>query len=311
MSRQSIIDTAAAENGTKESPAGTNLTRYGAWYNLNGVPWCAIFVSWVYDKARHPLGKIDSLKGYHYCPSAYNYWKRNNNITASPQPGDIVLFDWNGDGTSDHTGIFVKWIVEGKTFTSWEGNTSVGNDSDGGQVMLRTRNCSTVKAFVNTGLFEDAILLSESELRRGNKNAEVSRIQKMLFDLKYVIVVDGDFGPATEKIVKQFQREHSIEVTGRINSSTEGALEAELHKAEVADKKTINGAFLKKGDSGVAVLALQKALNKKKVKPVLVEDGVFGSSTFTALKAFQKNKRLTVDGIAGPQTFKALGLNKI
>ncbi len=311
MSRQLIINTAAAENGTKEAPPGTNLTKYGTWYNLNGVPWCAIFVSWVYDKAGYPLGKIDSPKGYHYCPSASNYWKRNNNITTSPQPGDIVLFDWNGDGTCDHTGIFLKWIVEGKTFSSWEGNTSFGNDSDGGQVMLRTRSKSTVKAFVNTGLFESQIVMPESEIRRGDKGAGVTRIQKMLYDLNYKIVVDGDFGPATERIVKQFQREHAIEETGRIHPSMEGALEAELHRAATIDKKTVNGAFLKKGDSGAAVIALQRALNKKKIKPVLIEDGVFGASTVAALKSFQKSRKLTIDGIAGPQTFKALGLNKI
>jgi len=45
----------------------------------------------------------------------------------------------NGDGRFDHTGIFVRWIEVGKTFESIEGNTAVGNDSNGGNVMLRTR----------------------------------------------------------------------------------------------------------------------------------------------------------------------------
>ena len=52
MSRQSIIDTAAAENGTKESPANSNKTKYGQWYGLDGEKWCAIFVSYVYDHMR-------------------------------------------------------------------------------------------------------------------------------------------------------------------------------------------------------------------------------------------------------------------
>src|SRR3954464_12799599 len=113
MARQSILNIAQAEVGTTENPAGSNRTKYGVWYGLNGVPWCAIFVSWVYNKAGHALGKIDTVKGYHYCPSAYNFWKAQNRLTTTPQPGDIILFDWNGDGKCDHTGIFVQWLVPG------------------------------------------------------------------------------------------------------------------------------------------------------------------------------------------------------
>jgi hypothetical protein len=149
MSREKILQAAASQDKTKESPAGSNKQKYGEWYGMNGVAWCAIFVSWVYDQAGHAIGKIDTAKGYHYCPSAFNFWKKTGRLTATPKPGDIVLFDWNGDRSSDHTGIFIQWTVPGKTFESWEGNTSVGNDSNGGEVMKRTRSISNVLAFVN------------------------------------------------------------------------------------------------------------------------------------------------------------------
>jgi len=32
--------------GAKEYPAGSNKTVFGQWYGVNGVPWCAIFVSY-------------------------------------------------------------------------------------------------------------------------------------------------------------------------------------------------------------------------------------------------------------------------
>ena len=38
-------------------------------------------------------------------------------------------------------------------------------------------------------------------------------------------------------------------------------------------------------------------------------DGIFGAKTQSAVKAFQKSKGLTVDGIAGPKTLKALGIS--
>ncbi|MBL7847737.1 MAG: peptidoglycan-binding protein [Cyclobacteriaceae bacterium] len=307
MSRQSIIDTAAAESGTKESPPNSNRTKYGAWFGFDGAPWCAMFVSWVYDMAGHPLGKVETPRGFKYCPSGYNFWKANNRLTEDPQPGDIVLFDWNGDGTCDHTGIFIRWIEEGKTFASWEGNTSVSNDSDGGEVMTRTRKKSVVKAFVNTGLFNDNIAPVPSTLRRGDVGSEVTRIQKMLYDFGYDMVVDGDFGPGTEAAVKKFQGEHGLMVTGTVDVATEGAIESEKNKPKVKDSKLTTGVYLKKGDAGAPVLALQKALNRRGAKRI-VEDGVFGGETVVALKAFQKANKLTVDGVAGPEACKRLGI---
>lgn len=306
MARQDIITTAASENGTKENPPNSNRTKYGAWYGIDGQPWCAIFVSWVYNFANHPLGTVDSPKGYHYCPSAYNFWKHNNRLTSSPQPGDIVLFDWDGDGSADHTGIFLEWIVQGKTFKTWEGNTAIGNDSDGGQVMMRTRNVAVVKAFVNPGVFDDKIDNGITEFKNGDSGAEVARIQKMLYDLDFDVKVDGTFGAGTERIVKRFQKQNGLAETGVVDLITEGALEAQLNKPKSPDDKTTTGAFLSRGNTGAMVLALQKALNKNGANPAVTLDGVFGNETFNALKIFQKKKGLQVDGVAGPATLKAL-----
>ena len=142
MSRQSIIDTATAENGTKESPANSNKTKYGKWYGLDGVKWCAIFVSFVYDKAGYPLEAIDRPKGYQSCQSGFNFWKRNNRITKDPQPGDIVLYDWSGDGICDHTGIFVKWLDAAKTkFHAWEGLATARRTVPINDQLVRNKAC--------------------------------------------------------------------------------------------------------------------------------------------------------------------------
>jgi hypothetical protein len=152
--REKILEVAAAEKGTKESPVGSNKQKYGAWYGLNGVPWCAIFVSWVFSTAGVPLGYIDRLKGFQDCRSAYNYWKNSGELTNHPEPGDIVLYNWgkgkdHDNKMADHVGIFVGW-KEGHPdrLLVWEGNTSTGNDSDGGEVMLRDRSITFVHAFV-------------------------------------------------------------------------------------------------------------------------------------------------------------------
>lgn len=136
---KSVIDIAAAEIGYAENPPGTNRTKFGKWFGLNGVAWCGIFVSWAYHHAGYPLGNIGYRKGFAGCMTAVSHFRKAGKITTDPQPGDIVFFDWTGDGTFDHTGIFVRKIND-THFETIEGNTSLTNQSNGGQVMRRERH---------------------------------------------------------------------------------------------------------------------------------------------------------------------------
>ncbi len=315
MSRQTIIDTAATENGTKESPPNSNKTKYGKWYGLDGEKWCAIFVSFVYSHAGHPLESIDSSKGYQSCQSGFNFWKRKNRFTSEPQQGDIVLYDWTGDGHCNHTGIFVQWLDAAKTrFSAWEGNTAQGNDSNGGQVMLRERKKANVAAFVTPIALDNnpvANPVNDDTLRKGDRGSAVTVLQKLLHDLDFKITVDGIFGNETETIVKEFQRDHSLSVTGIVTPEVLGVIQEEASSPSVPAKKFTSGAFIKKGDSGSAVLSVQHALNALDANPAVDEDGVFGNGTVKAVKAFQQKKNLQVDGIVGPATFAALGINDV
>lgn len=134
-----IVEIARAEIGQGETPLNSNNSKYNEWFGIKEQPWCAMFVSWVYFKAGNALPKIGYTKGYAGCQTAYNYFKTNGWLVTDPQPGDICLFDWNNDGRFDHTGIFVEKISNDK-FKSIEGNTSLVNDSNGGEVMERVRN---------------------------------------------------------------------------------------------------------------------------------------------------------------------------
>ena len=136
-----IIEIALKEVGTVEIPPNSNKTKYGEWFGLDGQPWCAQFVSWCYNQAGQPLPNIGFPKGFAGCQTAFNYFSKKGWITDKPVAGDIVLFDWNNDGRHDHTGLFVEWLRDG-VFTSIEGNTSMNNDSNGGNVMVRTRQKS-------------------------------------------------------------------------------------------------------------------------------------------------------------------------
>jgi hypothetical protein len=140
--KSDIVRIAAGEIGVEESPKNSNKTKYGKWANYNGVPWCGLFVSWCYEKAGFPLPRIGfRFNGFAGCQTAVAYFRKHKKIVTDPQPGDIVFYDWNKDGRHDHVGIFEAWIDK-DTFTAIEGNTAVGNDSNGGKVMRRNRNKS-------------------------------------------------------------------------------------------------------------------------------------------------------------------------
>jgi len=139
-----IVEIASLEIGQTEFPQNSNNTKYGKWFNLDGVAWCGIFCSWVYSQAGMQLPKIGFVKGFAGCHTAISHFKKNGEVTTSPLPGDLVFFDWNADGKYDHVGIFNGWKIEYKEFYTIEGNTSFPNQNDGGQVMKRIRKAINV-----------------------------------------------------------------------------------------------------------------------------------------------------------------------
>ena len=67
-----------------------------------------------------------------------------------------------------------------------------------------------------------------------------------------------------------------------------------------ASSRSSSGGTLEQGDTGSAVVQLQRALG-------IPADGEFGPMTDAAVRRFQKRHGLTVDGVVGPATWAALG----
>ncbi|MBL1228947.1 CHAP domain-containing protein [Enterococcus sp. BWB1-3] len=94
--------------------------KFWSWYGYPfRVEWCAVFVSWCADQA----GGGDLR--FSYCPSEVNRLKADNKWKpggVEPGEGDIIFFDWESDGISDHVGLVVK-CEEGTVYTV-EGNSN-------------------------------------------------------------------------------------------------------------------------------------------------------------------------------------------
>lgn len=134
-----VVDLAEGQIGYTEGPPDSNRTKFGEWFGLNGVAWCGIFVSWCFHHARVPLGNIGFKNGFAGCQTAVAHFRKTGQVTTTPRAGDIVFYDWNGDGRYDHTGIYVAKL-SATQFEAIEGNTSLANNSNGGSVMRRKRD---------------------------------------------------------------------------------------------------------------------------------------------------------------------------
>lgn len=147
--RKKALTEALKHIGVKESPPGSNEVIFSKWYGVRG-PWCAMFVTWCYVKAGSKA--LEKGERYAYVPYIVADARAGRNglsVTRDPQPGDIVCYDWDG-GVADHTGLYEKPTGTG-TFSAIEGNTAVGNDSNGGEVMRCARKAVQVECFVRVG----------------------------------------------------------------------------------------------------------------------------------------------------------------
>jgi len=49
-----VLQVAMRQQGQKETPPGSNKSKYGNWYGMDGQPWCAMFVSYSSTKRECP-----------------------------------------------------------------------------------------------------------------------------------------------------------------------------------------------------------------------------------------------------------------
>ncbi len=96
---------------------------YWRWYGFNSrIEWCAVFVSWVYNQAGYLNIAVPKFSTCH--PQGvpwfktFGLWREKGYV---PKSGDIIFFDWEQDGHTDHVGIVEK--SDGKDIYTVEGNS--------------------------------------------------------------------------------------------------------------------------------------------------------------------------------------------
>jgi peptidoglycan hydrolase-like protein with peptidoglycan-binding domain len=231
-----VLRIAGKELGTCEDPRGSNCCRYTNWYPMDGSPWCAMFVSWVLDKA--------GVAGYKhaYTPTGAELFRKQGRFfTSDPKPGDVVYFNFPDSlDRIQHVGFVEK--TGGSSITTIEGNTSsgeAGSQDNGEGVYRRVRPVSHVVGYGRPGYNgkpdkPEFVFPKRAWFGRGDEGADIKRWQidlnrwvKNLKDapFSFKLEVDAEFGPDSVKATKTFQNHYQLDVDGRVGTMTLDTME--------------------------------------------------------------------------------------
>lgn len=183
-----ILAVARGELGYKESPAGSNRTKYGTWFGLNGQPWCMLFIQWVFTQAGAEsllAARTASCGAFMRAALSTGRW-----VTSGYQPGDVVIYDFPGGGATDHCGIVVTALTTG--VRAIEGNTASGDDSNGGEVMERTRPLSVIVGAYRPHYAEETAEKEDNPMTYKYLKDIPEKFRPIINDLMTAGIIQGD-----------------------------------------------------------------------------------------------------------------------
>ena len=279
-SAEDVLNVARGQIGYSRWTDPEPGTVYGRWfatvagdsyYGESGVPYCAMFVSWCFAQAGASFPAYPSA----YCPDIVNaaYAEGRTPYNEDAEPGDLVLFDWGGDGVADHVGIVESNHPEGGYMTTIEGNTSsgdAGSQSNGGGVYRRERPYSSIRCIC-----------------RPYYDGETSSADNGDGESSGGLEVDGWWGSATTERLQEF---FGTQIDGVVSGQC--SADSWRHAGCPSFEYGEGGSML--------IAAIQQRLNENGYQ--LEVDRLFGENSINALvEYFSPTSGCSPDGtISGP-----------
>jgi hypothetical protein len=249
--RDQIVRTAMSFNGTGNGQGYNHANPFSADLGRPPEAWCGDFVTDIYKRAQIPLPPMqDGFRtGFAYCPAAVHYGRahRATRYSWQAEPGDIVLFDWKGDGIADHTEIAtgyqdgVLFTIGGNSAAStvdgyhgeggvhrhrWTAPSGQGND----EILVVIDTAKVVRFGGPAHLTkpgtappaEPRLLMLKSPMMTG---ADVRAVQQALDQRNHAgLNTDGAYGPLTRDAVLNWQRRAHLEADGIVGPQTRTSL---------------------------------------------------------------------------------------
>lgn len=230
------------------------------------IYWCMCFVSMCFDMA----GEIDAIGGFSFNTDVTKH-RMNQVSIEDAQRGDVVLFDWDSDGITDHVGIVEANLGDGWLQTI-EGNTSgsnAGSQSAGNGVWRRQRSWGI-----------DCVLRPNWSDEGSDDSSEGTNS-----------MTDAWWGRAT-----------TYALQASLGTPADGIISGQ--DPDVEDVVTRAGTGWETDDNAEGSQVIEALQEKLGVE----EDGLIGPDTITALQKHLKNRGhdIEVDGVAGYRTVECL-----
>lgn len=247
--RKKFVDTAVSYVGVKQGSA-RHKSIVDTYNTIRPLPqgyklqyndaWCAGFAS----AMAQLCGIVDLIPVECSCPRMVTLAKKMGiwveNDAYVPKAGDLILYNWADNGIGDNTGnpdhVGVAVSVSNGKIKVIEGNKSkavgyrelaVNGRYIRGFVAPKfaskaTSSEDTTVSNSNTSS-KGGVKVELSILKQGSKGEQVKALQALLVGYGYSIGasgVDGSFGPATLKAVKEFQTKEKIGIDGSVGPIT-------------------------------------------------------------------------------------------
>lgn len=282
-------------------------------------------------------------KGCAYCPSHINVGQAHGEVRfdhasrgdpADVVEGDLLFYSWNGDSIADHVETAIESVGTGARTHNIGYNTG---SPEGCHDLWRDRRylLCRLRPSRNGGYTHGGAPgpgpgpapappapSGPRVLSQGMTGQDVANLQSQLNRFGYGLAVDGDFGPATDRAVRDFQSRHGLTVDGQVGSATRGALAAAPSPqpaptpppappaGRAPDGNPYTPLVVDGGYGPQTKRALQWRLNVTEAYShgPLVVDGNVGPATIRYMqqRLNWSNGPVGIDGQLGPQTVRAL-----
>lgn len=254
----------------------------------------------------YAYGRFNEIGGYGYCKylspaNAENFIQYKNSdlkVGQTPKLGACMVWQkggsLNGSDGAGHVAIVEKVVSETEVYTSesgWNSSTPFWNQSrKKGSGNWGQSSAYKFLGFIYNPAVKDTVVAQP--VAKDTKIDSIKEVQQWL-NKTYLagLAEDGSYGPLTKKaLIKALQKALCVEQDGHYGQITN----------EAVKKRN-----LRKGSTGDMVKVLQGLLVCNGYPDAYI-DGSYGNGTYNAVKAYQKKKQLTVDGVAGSGTFRTL-----
>ena len=304
ITAQDVIKTAYSLIGTDEDPAHCDIM---AWHgdfddDINEEACCCAGMMYLFFKKLNAGYLIPGGKTANCGELALNFYEAKQlRQPCEVRPGDLVIFSWSGERTSvepldalgyrtfDHVEMCLK--VFDDTILSVGANNG-GIECDDFQIKTRSR--SDISACCRPKYADSGEEPEPVEPETGD--ADVRTVQTWLSqNYSLDIYIDGIYGRQTRAALimalqTELNREYGagIAVDGIFGAQTYSAIHNIKIGAQGEYTRVLQGLLMCNGyDTGGF-------------------DGIFGAATDNAVREFQRDNGLEVDGIAGRETFGEL-----